>query len=288
MVTNKEDPNQGEVEEKSFFKIIVHSFFIIPFLIAVFCVLMFAGINLLTRENRTVYDYLEDVKTGGLTKRWQGAFELSKILSNHALLPKEERFSNELISAFEQSRHDDNRIRQYLALAMGRTGRKEFVKPLMDGLNNEKEENLAAIIYALGALKDKQASPVLSDYLDHSDPRIRSIAVVALGTIADGSSKGVLQGALQDKEPNVQWGAAISLAQMGDSSGKVILLKLLSREYLEKFPEVDPDEQTNLLLSALQAASNLKDDTLMTRINELSKTDKNMKVRSAAMEILER
>ena len=74
--------NEAPEEEKSFFKIIVHSFFIVPFLIAVFCVLLFTGIHLLTKEQRSVYDYLEDVKTGGSTKRWQGAFELSRILAN--------------------------------------------------------------------------------------------------------------------------------------------------------------------------------------------------------------
>ena len=89
-------------EEKSFFSIVIHSFFIIPFLIAVSCLLLFTGIHLLTREQRSAYDYLEDVKTGGLTKRWQGAFELSRILANPDLLPKEERFTLELINAFKQ------------------------------------------------------------------------------------------------------------------------------------------------------------------------------------------
>src|SRR3989338_5274875 len=95
--------------EKSFFKIIVHSFFIVPFLIAVFSVLLFAGIHLLTREQRSAYDYLEDVKTGGSSKRWQGAFELSRILANPRLVPKEARFTQEIIRAFEQSAHDDPR-----------------------------------------------------------------------------------------------------------------------------------------------------------------------------------
>ena len=66
--------------------------FVIPFLIAVFCVLLFTAIHLLTREQRGAEDYLADIKTGGLTKRWQGAFELSKILANPELVPDEDRF----------------------------------------------------------------------------------------------------------------------------------------------------------------------------------------------------
>src|SRR5437879_1308656 len=115
MSEEKNSSAQPPGEEKSFFKIIVHSFFIIPFLIVVFCLLLFTAVKLLTQEKRTAYDYLNDVKVGGLTKRWQGAFELSKILSHPALTPKDGRFANELINAYKQSHYDDNRVRQYLA-----------------------------------------------------------------------------------------------------------------------------------------------------------------------------
>jgi len=200
-------PEEHDEEERSFFGIIVHSFFIIPFLIVVFCALFYAGIHLLTNEKRTAYDYLEDVKTGGLTKRWQGAFELSKILSNPKLLPQDDRFSNELISAFKHSKHDDNRIRQYLALAMGRTGRSIFLEPLLESLEEEKEVNLAASIFALGMLKRQEAASALYQYVDHPNARIRSITVVALGSIAEPRAKPYLISRLKDREPNVQWGS---------------------------------------------------------------------------------
>lgn len=271
-------------EERSFFGIIVHSFFIIPFLIAVFCVLLFAGINLLTSENRTAYDYLEDVKTGGTTKRWQGAFELSKILSHPDLVPSDERFANELVAVFKHSINDDNRVRQYLALAMGRTENIVYFDALVEGLSDKQEESTAAILYSLGMLKDKRALPVLFKYLDHSSSRIRSIATVALGTIGSTDATPQLQARLYDKEPNVQWGAAISLAHMGDLTGKDVLLRLTNRNYLSDFPEVDPDEQTNLMISAINAVMNLKDEDLKLHLKEIATSDKNMKVRSAALE----
>ena len=125
-------------EKQSLFGVIVHSFFVIPFLLVVFSVLLFLAVRVLTMENRTVYDYLEDVKTGGLTKRWQGAFELSKILANPQLIPKDGRFENELAAAFRKSEHDDDRVRQYLALAMARTGNKNFVPVLLEKLTKKK------------------------------------------------------------------------------------------------------------------------------------------------------
>ena len=288
-MSNEQSQKEAENKEQpSFLRVIVHSFFIIPFLIAVFCLLIFAGMHLLTDEKRTAYDYLEDIKTGGLTKRWQGAFELSKILANPKLLPLDEHFSNEVIKVFEHARQDDPRVRQYLALAMGRTGRREFLEPLLEGLREEKEENLRAIIYALGMLKDKKASEPLANYLESPDPKTRSIAVVALGNIADPGSKVYLEKALYDPEPNVQWGAAISLAKMSDSSGKDILFKLLDRNYLSHYPEVDAYEQNQLILSAIDAASFLNDSHLNEKIKDLSQSDPNLKIRAAALTQLQK
>lgn len=273
---------ETQPEEKSFFQIVVHSFFIIPFLIAVLCALLFTGIHLLTREQRSAYDYLEDVKTGGSTKRWQGAFELSRILSNPKLIPDEERFVSEMIKAFSQSKHDDPRTRQYMALAMGRTGNRAFVSTLVDSLMQEKEGNLPALIYALGMIGDPQSAPVLFPFAEHEDSRIRSITIVALGNMGNPESKNILKNHLQDPEPNVQWGAAVSLAQMNDRSGRDILQQMLNRQYWAQFKEVDPEERNNLIINAIYAAARLNDTELNTTIQNISSSDPNLKIRSAA------
>lgn len=89
-------PKSNQTEEKSFFGVIIHSFFVIPAIIAVSAVILFSSINWLTREQLTAYDYLEQVRVGGMTKRWQAAFELSKILANPKLIPQEEKFQVQL------------------------------------------------------------------------------------------------------------------------------------------------------------------------------------------------
>lgn len=276
-----------ENQEKSFFGIIVHSFFVIPFLIAVFCLLLFAAVHLLTSERQTVYDFLEDIKTGGETKRWQAAFELSKILANPDLIPDDERFTAEMIKAYQKSATDDSRVRQYLALAMGRTGKGEFFTPLSEQIGQDKDENLPAVLYALGMLKDKRAVPVLAKFVTHPDPRVRSIVVVSLGNIEDLSSKEILKNSLNDPEPNVQWGSALSLAKLRDASGRRVIEKLLDREYLAKFPEVDAQEQNHLMLAAIDAVKTLKLTEFKERLRSLADSDKNMKVRAAALEYLQ-
>jgi len=282
---NSQSAQSGE-KEKSFFGIIIHSFFIIPFLIAVFALLLFAAVRILTHEPHTVYDYLNDVKTGALTKRWQAAFELSKILANADLIPKEERFIDELKNAFDQARHDDNRVRQYLALAMGRTGNQIFVAPLVGALKHEKQENLYAVIYALGMLRDKSSAVVIHPFLEYPESKIRLAAVIALGSMGNQDSIALIKKVLNDSEPNVQWDAAIALAKMGDTSGKEILLKLFDRPYLSGFKRIDAQEQNHILLVALEAAANLNDPQLDQAIAHLGQADQNMNVRKRAVELI--
>jgi len=279
------DVPTGE-EEKSFFGIIIHSFFIIPFLIAVFALLLFAAVRILTHEQQTVYDYLNDVKIGASTKRWQAAFELSKILANPRLIPKEGRFADELKNAFVNAEHDDHRVRQYLALAMGRTGDQTFVAPLVAAVKEDKQENLYAIIYALGMLRDKNSAPDIYPFLEYPDSKIRLAAVIALGSIGNQDGIAFIKKVLNDPEPNVQWDAAIALAKMGDASGKEVLLKLFDRQYLSGFGEVDAQEQNHILVVALEAAANLSDPQLDQAITQLGQSDQNMNVRKKALELI--
>ena len=275
-------------EQRSVFGVIVHSFFIVPFLLAVFSVLLYASVRILTMENRTVYDYLQDVKVGGIPKRWQSAFELSKILANPKIVPQDERFSSELISIFEKSVGDDERVRQYLALAMARTGNQKFVPVLIQSAKNEKDQNLTAFIYALGILKADQAVDVLLPYLKSDDARLRLTTVMALGNIGGSKVLSALKNLLDDQEPNVQWEAAVALAKNHDASASGILMKLLDRNYLSQFSAVDQEEQTHVILVAIESSSYLKNEQIARRLGELFKTDKNMKVRSAAFEALEK
>ncbi len=274
-------------ESKSLFGVIVHSFFVVPFLLAIFSVLLFTSVRILTMENRTVYDYLEDVRVGGLTKRWQSAFELSKILANPKLVPQDDRFTRELISVYEKASRDDDRARQYLALAMGRTGNPKFAPTLIKNLSKEKDENLTAIIYALGILRAPQAAEVLLPYLNDADAHVRLVTVMALGNIGGPQVLAEIRKLLDDAEPNIKWEAAIALAKNNDSAAKEVLLKLLDRSYLSQFPEVNPEEQTHVMLVAIEASAALTDADINTRLNELFANDKNMKVRSAAFEVLE-
>jgi len=280
-------PNNFPAEKKSLLRVVIHSFFVVPFIIAIFGVLIFLMLRILTIEPRTAQDYLHDVKIGGNTKRWQGAFELSKILANPGMVPREERFVNDLISTFEYSEKErDDRIRIYLALAMGRTKDLRYATILEKTLNDENEEILAAVIYSLGFINSPTSLEQLLLMFEHESARVRHQVVVALGNYDGDQVQIILKQALHDPEPNVRWDAAIALAKQKDDSGRRILLDLMDRKYLDSFPNIDAVEQNQAILAAIRASRDILDDELRQVLLDLMENDLNMKVRQAARNTL--
>ncbi len=287
-IKNRENlPNDFPAEKKSLLRVVIHSFFVVPFIIAIFGVLIFLMLRILTIEPRTAQDYLQDVKIGGNTKRWQGAFELSKILANPKMIPKEERFVNDLISTFEYSEKErDDRIRIYLALAMGRTKDRRYATILEKTLNAENEEILAAVIYSLGLINSPTSLEQLLHMFEHESARVRHQVVVALGNYDGNQVQIILKQGLHDPEPNVRWDAAIALAKQKDDSGRRILLDLMDRKYLDSFPNIDAVEQNQAILAAIRASRDILDDELRQVLLDLMENDLNMKVRQAARNTL--
>ncbi len=285
--TAVQDPNNPEAK-KGVFGVIIHSFFVVPFLLATLSILLFAAVRILTMEKHSVYDYLSDIKKGGLDKRWQAAFELSRVLSNPKEVPQDQKFIDEMKSVFDASAHDDERVRQYLILAMGRSSRGEFVEILLKELPQEKDENLYAIITALGILKKVESNEALLKYLNDENPRIRLATVIALGQIAAPLSIEHLKKMLSDAEPNVVWDAAIALAKMDDRSGKNILLQLLDREYFKQFPNVSGANISKIMMVTINATSSWKDADINLKLSKLFTEDPNMNVRALARQVLDK
>ena len=288
VIKNSENlPNNFPEEKKSLLRVVIHSFFVVPFIIAIFGVLIFLMLRILTIEPRTAQDYLHDVKIGGNTKRWQGAFELSKILANPAMVPKEERFVNDLISTFEYSEKErDDRIRIYLALAMGRTKDLRYATILEKTLNDENEEILAAVIYSLGLINSQTSLEQLLLMFEHESARVRHQVMVALGNYDGDQVQIVLKQGLHDPEPNVRWDAAIALAKKKDDSGRRILLDLMDTKYLHSFPNIEAVEQNQAILAAIRSSRDILDDELRNVLLDLMENDLNMKVRQAARNTL--
>ena len=286
---NSKNMQENHTEKKSVLQVVIHSFFVVPFIIAIFAVIIFLVIRLMTTEPNSARDYLEDVKIGGTTKRWQGAFELSKLLSNPKMIPKDEMFVNEMISTFEYSSNDrDKRIRQYLAIAMGATKDERYSSTLINAIESTDIGVVQACAFALGNIGDVKAIEPLKKILSDSDPQVRLHGVIALGKIGGQSSIAPLRKMLTDIEPNIRWDAAIGLAKQKNSSGRSILLDLLDRKYLNSFPNVDEKEKVQVILVTISVSHFVQNQELKLKLERLMNEDLNLKIREAARIALEK
>ncbi|MFQ6607799.1 MAG: HEAT repeat domain-containing protein [Fidelibacterota bacterium] len=276
-----------ETEEKrSSLRVIVHSFFVVPFLIAAFAVLVFGLFRLITYDGRDAFDLLTQIRTGSHSQRWQAAVDLSKLIQNPNLVPTGDKFVREIILAYQEAKHDDPRVQQYLTLSMGRAGRSEFVPLLISDLSLARGDNQITLIHALGLLGDERALLPLMELAEDPNARIRLEAIISLGNIGNEQATPILEKALYDSEPNVRWDAAIALAKMGNNSGRQILINLLDREYLLKYKEVDAKERTEAILIAIQVAAYLDDDELNDILKHLSNNDPDLRIRDEAQKAL--
>ena len=286
MTSNKE--NNRTKQEASRVYVLFYSFFLIPFMIAVFGALFFILFRFITFETDDAAELLNQVKIGSASKRWQSAFELAKVFNTPEKIPADPSFKNQMVSAYNHSIHDDPLVRAYLALAMGVTRDEFYSDALLIGLDDEDRESRLAATQAVGMIGTKKATAKLQDLVSKSDyPDERLAATIALGLIGDEKSIPFLKDLLEDEEPNIQWDAAIALAKLGDISGVFIIENLLDRQYLNAFPEVDEMEKDQAIMVAIKVSSRLKDDRFVTKLVGLAKSDINLKIRDAALKTLQ-
>jgi hypothetical protein len=279
---------ENQKNESSRIYTLFYSFFLIPFMIAIFGALFFLLFRFVTFETNDASALLNQVKVGSASKRWQSAFELSKVFNNPDRIPSDASFKNQMVSIYNHSIHDDPLVRAYLALAMGMTRDEFYSDVLLKGLNDENLESRLAAVQAVGMIGAHNAEKRLNQIVKNSDYlNERLAATISLGLIGDENSIPLLKDLLDDEEPNIQWDAAVALAKMGDASGAFIIESLLDRQYLNAFPQVDEAEKHQAILVAIEVSSMLKDDRFKTKLIALAESDQNLKVRNAAIKTLE-
>jgi HEAT repeat protein len=271
-------------------------FFLIPLLVVGATVLVYIGFRGLLSEDRSAGEYLTDIRSGGSNRRWPAAYELSRLMADPEFAKKEEAtLAPELIKAFGDSKEDDPRVRQYLALTLGRLTPPLPVEArhlLVDALADPDSQTRINAIWALGATRDAAVAPELARTYESGDAGVRKMAVYALGSMPADVGNDTLVKALGDAEPDVQWNAAIALARHGRHEGTTVLGRMLDRAYVERNvtrqqqarEEIDPVGE--VMISGLRAIAALKESALSEQVRALSTDDPNLKVRQAAIETL--
>ena len=280
-----------EVKDKPNSKVytLYYAFFLIPLMITIIGVMFFFMFKVLTYETNAPIDYLTDVQYGAASKRWQAAYELSKILSNPELVPLDNNFHLRMISVYKHSIHDDPTVRMYLALAMGRTENNIYGEPLMEGLNDKDNGSRIAAIKALGNLAYNPSINRLIDFTNQNHSVAERLsATIALGNMDNIIVKPVLKELLNDEEPNVRWDSAIALAKLQDDSGSKIIENLLDRNYYNQFNEVNAEEEVQAILIAIQASNKIPSEKFVKNLIRLASFDHNMKIRDMAIKTLDK
>lgn len=303
------EPSIPEPPERQRTPFLVLQFFVFPLSIVAVCVAVFVVFGLIASESKGAREYLQEVRTGGSNRRWQAAFELSKVLQagkDPAL--KDPRLVEEAIVVFVESKDDDPRVRRYLALALGRLRDRRAVRPLLDAVEQLRKgdartldsETLIYAVWALGSIGDAAALPELLACAAHPDRGVRKVAVHALSVFDTPEARAALRQALADPVEDVRWNAALGLGRRGEAASVPVLLAMLDRGQLDKVrvapfdPETAPgaesltnEQQDAILLEAVRVAPALHDAALRAALERLRDGDRSPSVRDAARQALE-
>ena len=269
-------------------------FFLIPLVVVAVVASVYVGFRMLITDDRTPEEYLSDVRTGGRERRWPAAYELSRLLADPDVEARNPTLGQSLVQAFADTEGDDPRVRRYLALAVGnlRSAPPEAIEHLVAALDDPDSETRLSVIWALASLGDASVTPRVAEMYASDDAGIRKMAVYALGTLAGETWLDTVRTALHDPAPDVQWNAAVALARRGERESVPVLRRMLDREYVERTVtrtpsrEADIDPVGEVIVTGLQAAAVLQERALREQVVELSRSDRSLRVRQAALEVL--
>lgn len=261
---------------------LVFQFFLGPLLIVLVCAGIYFLFGLVVLEKKTPTDFLHEIRSGSKSERWQAAFELSRWFASSSERVADPTFARELVALFETSRHEDPRVRRYLALALGRLGDPQGIPPLLSALSDPDPETRLYAAWSLGALKDPAAVPRLVEMLRSDDPGMVKMATYALGAIGDRAAAPALVPLLSSQATEIRWNGALALAQLDDRSGVGVLLQMTDAEALARVGGITEQQKVDAMTNALRALHRLGDAEGMARIRDLEHSSPYAEVRQTA------
>jgi HEAT repeat protein len=271
---------------------LVLQFFLFPMAIVAVCVGVFVVFGLIANEGKGARDYLDDIRRGGANRRWQAAFELTKVLqSGKDKALADPQFVPEVMEVYQASGSDDPRVRRYLTLALGRLRDPRAVPALSrvargEGGVADPETQIYAVM-ALGSIGDPAALPALLPLATSSDAGMRKAVAHALGSLPSDESRAALTSALGDTVEDVRWNAALALARRGDDAAAPVLMTMLDRAHMDAVAGLAEPQREEAIVEAVRAAAVVPDPSLRPALERLRASDPSLQVREAAAAALE-
>jgi HEAT repeat protein len=309
-------PDEDLTEVRKPATLLVAQFFLFPLIIIGICVGIFLFFGYLffgSAEQKTPERYLEQMRSGTGTQRWQAAYELSNLVKSNPTRAKTPQFVENLANTYKGTSDEDILVRSFIAQIFGEFKEPSAVPLLAEGLRRDErlktkkwevgvlmgwfqpsvtqinEELLQAQIYTLWALRsigDNSAVPVVLEFGKNREASVRKVAAHVLGYLKDPSAIEDLKVLLNDSSEDVRWSAAFSLAQLHDGSGTELLMKLLDRNYVNSLPNLDGDQKALLMANAVTGLGMLKHEPAKEKIRAISESDEALAVRGVALDAL--
>jgi HEAT repeat protein len=288
-------------EEKSKPVTLVLQLVVIPLAVVAFCVALGGLFMWMTSERKDFDDYVRALQSSSGTKRgqqaqyllnyiqeskrWQGIFDVTAQISGdrEQFLARNPAAAAQLTQVFEESAGQDAKTRRYLALVLGLLGDKEALPALRRGLVDSDADTVKNCLWALARLRDNESALPVIGLTKHDDVNVRLMAVYALGFLDSSQAQPVLVGALNDTDEMVKWNAAFALANRGDRAGRDQLVRLLDKEYVDRFAEVTPQNRQRYRVAAVNWLGKLNETAALENV---SRDDLDLQVRNAAMQQL--
>ena len=265
------------------------SLFVKLFIVPAGIVAVALGIFLLgtvaLQHPKTAEQYLQELKSDSTSKRWQAAFELSRMLSQGEKIQFDENLRGQLVQTFAESKKDDPRIREYLALVLGNLREKTAVAVLSDAVHDETNDVKIYSLWALGNIEDPAGGPAALEGLSDSDLGVQRMAVGALSSLKYAPAKFALEKNLTNSSQGLRYDSAVALARLKDVTAIPTLMEMLKLK-----TEGKPGDEMvpSAKLAAIEGAGELNNAGLRAQIAALAKNDPDPKVQDAAIKSTQR
>lgn len=257
-------------------------FFILPMLLVIGAVGVFLLFGLIAHENKSVEDYLAEVTGGGINEPWQGAFGLANKLVLDESLQGDPEIARRIADTLQHPNAEDPQVRTFLLLALGRVGHESAVPVLLDYLEDPDADVRLKTLWSLGNVGASDTAAAVADALDDEDDGVRGYAAYVLGTLGNTTVVQPLEVALNDSSMQVRWNAAVALARLGSNAGAGELHQMIDRQYLAGHDELDPQQQQDAMVAAIQAFAMLGGEGAQDQLADLRDNDPDARVRETA------
>ena len=311
-------PDEDLTEVRKPASLLVAQFFLFPLIIIGISVAIFLFFGYLifgSVDQKTPAQYLERMRGGTGTQRWQAAYELSNLVKANPERAHTPEFVEKVTQTYKDTADEEILARGFMARMLGEFKEVSAVPLLADGLRRSeklktkewesggllgflrpsvsqiREELIQEQIYTLSALQsigDNSAVPIVLEFGRNQEASVRKNAAFVLGKLGDPRAVEGLRALLADTAEDVRWYAALALAELKNGDGSEVLMKLLDRSYVNAIPDMKADDKAVLMANAVTALGMLRHEPAKEQIRALSKNDEAPAVQYAAMEALKK